>query len=208
MIIINQCLILIIALNASIFLPFLEAFENLNSELLASKQRSYHNLCSSYKSNRRKNNLINSNFDLICSQSKKYNLRGGGGDDNEVRTEQSDKLDDRIDFGSEKIQDIIEKLSTDIRIGLTSNVASKRLATYGENILISPPGKSLLKLIAEQFEDRLVQILLCVAALSGVFSYFEMQQHEAIGLTKSSILQSFAEPLIILSILGESLCHL
>lgn len=33
--------------------------------------------------------------------------------------------------------------------------------------------KSLLSMILEQFEDRLVQILLAVAVLSGVLSAFE-----------------------------------
>lgn len=33
--------------------------------------------------------------------------------------------------------------------------------------------KSLLSMIVEQFEDRLVQILLAVAVLSGVLSFFE-----------------------------------
>ena len=47
--------------------------------------------------------------------------------------------------------------------GLSSNAAQARLEVYGLNSLTAPPPKSLLQLLCEQFDDRLVQILLGVA---------------------------------------------
>lgn len=41
----------------------------------------------------------------------------------------------------------------------------------------SAVSQSLLSMILEQFEDRLVQILLAVAVLSGVLSAFEDDPH-------------------------------
>lgn len=112
-------------------------------------------------------------------------------------------------FGSESLQDIMTHLNVQssstiddhIANGLSEEEAETRLKQYGTNELVSPPGKTIFKLIAEQFEDRLVQILLCVAALSGVFSYFEMGKNSDEGLLKS-----FVEPLIILAILGMYVC--
>jgi P-type Ca2+ transporter type 2C len=78
--------------------------------------------------------------------------------------------------------------------GLTEHQVAARLAQYGPNSLQAPPGKSILALIGEQFQDRLVQILLAVAVLSGVFSYMEMGHGEP-------WYKSFVEPMVILTIL-------
>ena len=76
---------------------------------------------------------------------------------------------------SAPLSDIVSTLRSNADTGLSPTVAKARLRQYGPNALVAPPGKTLLDLIAEQFEDRLVQILLAVAALSGVFSYFEVK---------------------------------
>ena len=65
---------------------------------------------------------------------------------------------------------------------------------YGLNELAAAPKQSIWELILEQFQDRLVQILLVVAVVSGIFSALE---HTA----DQSLLQSFVEPIVILSIL-------
>lgn len=57
--------------------------------------------------------------------------------------------------------------------GLSAEEAAKRKEQYGANSLQEAPRQSLLSMILEQFEDRLVQILLAVAVLSGVLSMFE-----------------------------------
>ena len=97
------------------------------------------------------------------------------------------------------LMSLASTLETDLETGLTSSQVESRIKQFGENTLQTPPGKSLWKLILEQFEDRLVQILLAVAALSGVFSYMEHLEKADHGAT--SIWQSFVEPLVILSIL-------
>ncbi|CAN0185329.1 unnamed protein product, partial [Ectocarpus fasciculatus] len=73
--------------------------------------------------------------------------------------------------------------------GLTAAEVQNRLAMYGPNSLKEPEKQSLLSMIVEQFEDRLVQILLAVAVLSGVLSAFEDDP------------KAFVEPASILAIL-------
>ncbi|CAM9628969.1 unnamed protein product [Scytosiphon promiscuus] len=73
--------------------------------------------------------------------------------------------------------------------GLTAAEVKARRATYGPNSLKEPEKQSLLSMILEQFEDRLVQILLAVAVLSGVLSAFEDDP------------KAFVEPASILAIL-------
>ena len=99
---------------------------------------------------------------------------------------------------SAPLSDIVSTLRSNADTGLSPTAARARLRQYGPNALVAPPGKTLLDLIAEQFEDRLVQILLAVAALSGVFSYFEMK---SAGEDGEGLLKSFVEPLVILAIL-------
>jgi magnesium-transporting ATPase (P-type) len=64
-----------------------------------------------------------------------------------------------------------------------------RLAVVGRNELAAAPRKSLWAMVVEQFEDRLVQILLAVAVVSAVLSVFEDDP------------SAFVEPLVILAIL-------
>jgi Ca2+-transporting ATPase len=73
--------------------------------------------------------------------------------------------------------------------GLSNEDAAARLALYGPNELPKAVTKPLWRLILEQFDDKLVQILLGVAALSSVLAYLENDT------------QAVTEPVIILSIL-------
>jgi Ca2+-transporting ATPase len=73
--------------------------------------------------------------------------------------------------------------------GLSDYEAGVRLQRFGANALAAPPATPLWKLILNQFDDKLVQILLGVAVLSAVLASFEDDLH------------AFAEPVIILSIL-------
>lgn len=97
------------------------------------------------------------------------------------------------DPGSMPLADIWDMLQSS-QDGLTEDQVAARLAQYGPNSLQAPPGKSMLALIGEQFQDRLVQILLAVAVLSGVFSYMEMSHG-------GPWYKSFVEPIVILTIL-------
>lgn len=100
------------------------------------------------------------------------------------------------DAGSLSMTDLFEKLDSTAN-GLKSQEATSRIAQYGRNIFDKPPKKSMLRLILEQFDDRLVQILLAVALLSGIFSFHEVLKSSA----DESLLKSFIEPIVICSIL-------
>jgi Ca2+-transporting ATPase len=106
---------------------------------------------------------------------------------------------------------LVEQLQTKLEQGLTNEDAQARLLQFGTNTLLQPPQKSIWKLIAQQFEDRLVQILLAVAVVSGIFSFLELSTSTtttvSVSSTTSTVInheslwKSFVEPLVILAIL-------
>jgi magnesium-transporting ATPase (P-type) len=104
-------------------------------------------------------------------------------------------------IASVPISTIYQSLQTNPSLGLTDEQATNRLDIYGYNQLKMARGKNLFTLIMEQFDDKLVQILLVVAVISGIFSYYEHQQHVHDIIGKTSLLQSFVEPIVILAIL-------
>lgn len=69
----------------------------------------------------------------------------------------------------------------------------ERQKQYGLNALAEEPPTPLWKLILEQFEDYLVQLLLLSAVLSFVLAFFENGGETSIT--------AFVEPLVILLIL-------
>jgi len=101
------------------------------------------------------------------------------------------------DAGATPIADLWQQLDTRPE-GLSSVTAQQRLQQYGPNTLQQPPPKSILALIAEQFSDSLVQILLAVAVLSAFFSVAEVLQADA---GETAVWKSFVEPGVILAIL-------
>ena len=86
--------------------------------------------------------------------------------------------------------DCLRSLKVIEQLGLASDDARLRRQQYGANALRPPPSKPLWHLIAEQFQDRLVQILLGVAVLSSILAAIEKDTH------------AITEPVIILFILG------
>ena len=86
--------------------------------------------------------------------------------------------------------DCLNSLKVTEQLGLASDDAKLRRQQYGANALRPPPSKPLWHLIAEQFQDRLVQILLGVAVLSSILAAIEKDTH------------ALTEPVIILFILG------
>lgn len=61
-------------------------------------------------------------------------------------------------------------------LGLTQSERLNRLKfIYGPNELEQPPERSLMSYIIEQFDDKLVRILLVVAAVSGLFGLLEVK---------------------------------
>lgn len=99
-----------------------------------------------------------------------------------------------VDAGSLSVEDLLEQLSTNVDNGLSDKQVTERLALYGPNTLDKAAKASLWQLIAEQFDDRLVQILVVVAIVSAIFSVLEHTSDQ-------SLLQSFVEPLVIVAIL-------
>jgi len=68
------------------------------------------------------------------------------------------------------IADAAKHLNTDLKKGLTSAEAEKRLEKFGPNELDAEEDKSLWESIVEQFEDILVRILLASATISFVIA--------------------------------------
>jgi len=60
-------------------------------------------------------------------------------------------------------------------LGLTIRERENRLFVYGPNELEQPPERSLISYIIEQFDDKLVRILLVVAVVSAFFGLLELK---------------------------------
>ena len=61
-------------------------------------------------------------------------------------------------------------------LGLTEQDRLRRVAVYGKNELDQPPQRSLFSFILEQFDDKLVRILLAVALVSAFFGLLELKE--------------------------------
>jgi P-type Ca2+ transporter type 2C len=111
--------------------------------------------------------------------------------------------DSALDAGSVAVPKLFQILQSHPGDGLSEDEAMRRLQYYGRNALDSNPPQSLLSLFLEQFEDRLVQILLVIAAVSAAFSVLEVQQHMSSieAATTGPLWKSFVEPFVILLIL-------
>ncbi|CAJ1961317.1 unnamed protein product [Cylindrotheca closterium] len=135
---------------------------------------------------------------LSRTTGRRYHLpmiRGGGSDfSEEVAPAKLSYNASAVDAGSLQISDLMEQLETNAESGLSQEQVVDRLELYGQNKLDSAAKPSIWKLIAEQFDDRLVQILVVVAIISGIFSFLEHSEGE-------SLLQSFVEPIVIVAIL-------
>ena len=82
------------------------------------------------------------------------------------------------------IDTVLKKLDT-TRDGLSTNDANKRLHTFGTNELVSQKKESLLQRFFAQFQDFMILVLLCAAAVSFLLSLLEGHA-------------DYADPLIIL----------
>ena len=90
-------------------------------------------------------------------------------------------------------EECIQQYSTDSSEGLDDQEIERRQKQFGLNTLAEEPPIPLWKLVLEQFDDYLVQILLLSAVLSFVLAFFENGAET--GIT------AFVEPLVILLIL-------
>ncbi|CAH8386660.1 unnamed protein product [Eruca vesicaria subsp. sativa] len=83
-----------------------------------------------------------------------------------------------------------EKFGVSCEKGLTTEEVLKRHQIYGLNELEKPEGKSIFKLILEQFNDTLVCILLAAAVISFVLAFVDGEEGGEMGIT------AFVEPLV------------
>jgi len=88
------------------------------------------------------------------------------------------------------VDDILRGQNVTLEKGLTESEVQVRRSTYGSNELEQEERTKLWKLVLEQFEDKLVQILLLAALLSFALAFFE-----------DNWLEAFVEPAVILLIL-------
>lgn len=69
---------------------------------------------------------------------------------------------------TESINEIEEKLNTDIKKGLSLKEAGRRIADYGYNELEEKKGRTPFKIFLSQFNDFMIWILIAAAFISGV----------------------------------------
>lgn len=93
--------------------------------------------------------------------------------------------------------DVVKTLQTNLATGLTTDEAKERLKQYGPNELPAEEGTPLWKLILQQFDDLLVQILLGAAVISFILAFFEEGDER---------FSAFVEPFVILLILIANAC--
>lgn len=100
--------------------------------------------------------------------------------------------------------------------GLSDSQVRQRIQTYGKNEVPTKKPKELYQLFLDQFNDRLVQVLLFVAMVSAAASFSEAQEDMRMATTTVTAtatkmtmmiqegnhpMEYFMEPIIILSIL-------
>ncbi|KXS41690.1 MAG: Ca2+-transporting ATPase [Candidatus Frackibacter sp. T328-2] len=66
-----------------------------------------------------------------------------------------------------KIEDVINQLKTDIKVGLNTNEVQKRKDKYGENTIEETNRRSIFQMLIDQFKDFMIIILLLAALVSG-----------------------------------------
>ena len=93
---------------------------------------------------------------------------------------------------STPIEIIRDDLRSNLKEGLTEEEALKRIEKHGKNEIRPKPLKSILETIKEQFQDKLVIILLISAVISLVIAILDRE--------KSGI-SAYIEPLVIMMIL-------
>lgn len=73
-----------------------------------------------------------------------------------------------------RLSDVLlrQKLDVDFATGLHDHTARERLEKYGPNELEEDEKETFWDKIKEQFEDRMVRLLLLAAAISFIVGYF------------------------------------
>eukprot|EP00252_Welwitschia_mirabilis_P019468 TRINITY_DN4521_c0_g1_i1.p1 TRINITY_DN4521_c0_g1~~TRINITY_DN4521_c0_g1_i1.p1 ORF type:complete len:1071 (-),score=207.93 TRINITY_DN4521_c0_g1_i1:373-3585(-) len=94
-----------------------------------------------------------------------------------------------------EIEECAKEFRVDPDRGLSTEEVEKRRKKYGWNELPKHPGPSIWELVAEQFKDTLVRILLAAAVISFVLAWLDGDEGGELNIT------AFVEPLVIFLIL-------
>ncbi len=73
----------------------------------------------------------------------------------------------------EKEEEVLQKLKTDLKIGLAYKEIQIRKQKYGTNKLEEKKKETLLVKFIKQFNDFMIIILIIASALSALISYFQ-----------------------------------
>ncbi|KAK8877997.1 Sarcoplasmic/endoplasmic reticulum calcium ATPase 2 [Tritrichomonas musculus] len=96
-------------------------------------------------------------------------------------------------WGTE-LGEIAKFYNSSLQNGLTSSQVEENRKLYGPNSLPPPPKKTILQMILEQFEDKMVLVLLFAVVLGFVFAFLETDPEER--------KTAFIEPWVIIIILA------
>ena len=133
-----------------------------------------------------------SNLKSIARRRKVLTLRGGSSVQDVSSSNETLPFGDQVHNMSP--DELIVAMRTSLGTGLSSSEARRRLAQYGQNKLNAPEKKGTWMRVLEQFDDKMVQILLGVAILSAALAATDIH-------SRDDVTHAFTEPLIILTIL-------
>jgi len=74
---------------------------------------------------------------------------------------------DKEIFYNLTIEDVVKRLSSDLKLGLSESEAARRLAEFGKNELLEKKAVSPLSIFIEQFQDLIIWVLIGAALVSG-----------------------------------------
>ncbi len=72
-----------------------------------------------------------------------------------------------------KIEEVINKLKTNLHSGLTDRQAEERINKYGKNVLKEKKKQSLFIRFLQQFQDFMILILIAASVISAIMAYIE-----------------------------------
>lgn len=75
-------------------------------------------------------------------------------------------------FERQSVEEVARELDVDVKLGLTSEEAGKRLLEYGENAFTEKKGKTILQMFLGQLKDPMIYILMVATVVSAVLGEF------------------------------------
>lgn len=80
-------------------------------------------------------------------------------------------MDDKIE--SLEIDEVVEKLKTNINSGLSTNEANERVLKYGKNELKEKKKKSVFKIFIDELKNPMIYILFVAIGFTIIVSIYE-----------------------------------